>query len=258
MIGRAATLVFICLSAMALPNGPALAAEIFYMDRDAFSNEYVGPVGRWCCRANRPGGLRGAACEDRRGSESVPGAEQAHSRVWPRQCRRGDENRPAGEVPIHGGERRAVDRTLRRRLLSHLCRCSRARHGRRELARGEPPGSCRIAVGRDASAEAALLEDGIQAPVRTFLSDNQVPPDIVEEMFARPPTDIFWLTEQQENALTPKAPWFGKFLADKCGWSEGFERAVYQGQRPVDDLKELTAAGCARLNPRRARRWPKH
>ena len=45
MNGRAATLLLICLITPALANGPALAAEIFYLDRDAFSNAYVGPVG---------------------------------------------------------------------------------------------------------------------------------------------------------------------------------------------------------------------
>jgi hypothetical protein len=90
------------------------------------------------------------------------------------------------------------------------------------------------------TAQAALLEDAGQAEVRKFLDDNEVPPDIVEEMFRRPPSDIYWLTEQQEAVLGPKSPSFARFLADKCGWNDGLERAVYRGQRPVNDLKELS------------------
>jgi len=250
MIGRAATLVFICLSAMALPNGPALAAEIFYMDRDAFSNEYVGPVG--------PLVLSG---------EIVPGDYAALLAKIAE-----DPNRLLGQnkLILGSGQGNAEEAMKIARLVKSLYtavsvgpltgRCAgacfliyaaaaeRGTDGENLLGVSRP-GLAESQWAAMPSAEAALLEDGIQAPVRTFLSDNQVPPDIVEEMFARPPTDIFWLTEQQENALTPKAPWFGKFLADKCGWSEGFERAVYQGQRPVDDLKELTACRLRTTQP---------
>jgi hypothetical protein len=89
------------------------------------------------------------------------------------------------------------------------------------------------------TAQAALLEDGVQGPVRAFLTDNQVPPDLVEEMLERPPTDIHWLSDEQEAALGPKSPAFAKYLADKCGWNDGLERAVYKGERPVQDLEEL-------------------
>ena len=89
----------------------------------------------------------------------------------------------------------------------------------------------------------------MQAPVRTFLSDNEVPPDIVDEMFKRPPTDIYWLTDEQEAALSPRSPSFAKLLADKCGWHDGLERAVYQGQRPVDDLKDLSACRLRTTQP---------
>jgi hypothetical protein len=99
------------------------------------------------------------------------------------------------------------------------------------------------------TAQAALLEDTMQTSVRTFLNDNEVPPDIVEEMFRRPPTDIYWLNEQQEAALSPKSPSFAKLLADKCGWNDGLERAVIHGQRPVDDLKELSACRLRTTQP---------
>jgi hypothetical protein len=69
-----------------------------------------------------------------------------------------------------------------------------------------------------------------------------VPPDLLEQVFQRPSTDIYWLTDSDETALGSKSPAFGKFLAKNCKWTDGFEKAVYRGERPFEDLK--TFADC--------------
>jgi hypothetical protein len=77
----------------------------------------------------------------------------------------------------------------------------------------------------------------MQAPVRDFLVANEVPPDLLEQVFQRPSTDVYWLSDSEETALGAKSPAFGKFLAKNCKWTEGFEKAVYRGERPFEDLK---------------------
>jgi hypothetical protein len=96
-------------------------------------------------------------------------------------------------------------------------------------------------VGRS-TTEAALLEDAMQGPVRDFLVENDVPPDLLEQAFQRPSTDIYWLTDSDETALGSKSPAFGRFLAKNCRWTDGLEKAVYRGERPFEDLKAF--AGC--------------
>jgi hypothetical protein len=250
MIRRAATVLLVGLSAMVLPCVRALPAEIFYMDRDAFSNAYVGPVG--------PLVLSG---------EIVPGDYALLlSKIAEDQNRFLDQNKLILASPQGNAEEAMKIARLVKSLYTAVSvgpltgRCAgacfliyaaaaeRGTDGQNLLGVSRP-GLAESQWAAMPTAEAALLEDGMQTSVRTFLDENQVPPDIVEEMFARPPTDIFWLNEQQENELTPKAPWFAKVLADKCGWSEGFERAVYQGQRPVEDLNTLTTCRLRTTQP---------
>ncbi|MGD0491801.1 MAG: hypothetical protein ABSC32_09655 [Steroidobacteraceae bacterium] len=250
MSRRAVPLALILLSVSALSSDPAPAAEIFYMDRDAFSNEYVGPVG--------PLVLSG---------EIAPG-DYAHLLAKIAE----DQNRflSRNKLILASAQGNAEEAMKIARLVKSLYtevivgpltgRCAgacfliyaaaaqRGTDGENLLGVSRP-GLAESEWAAMPTAQAALLEDGMQAPVRTFLSDNEVPPDIVDAMFERPPTDIYWLSEQQESALTPKSPSFAKYLTEKCGWSAGFERAVYQGQRPVDDLQELTACRLRTTQP---------
>jgi hypothetical protein len=82
----------------------------------------------------------------------------------------------------------------------------------------------------------------MQAPARDFLVENEVPGELVEEVFKRPSTDVYWLSEIEEAALGWKSPSFEKFLAKNCQWSDSLEKAVLRGERPFEDLK--AAAEC--------------
>jgi hypothetical protein len=94
-------------------------------------------------------------------------------------------------------------------------------------------------VGRS-TTEAALLEDSMQGPVRAFLVENEVPPDLVEQVFQRPSTDVYWLSDNDETALGSKSPAFAKFLEKNCQWTDGLDKAVLRGERPFEDLKAFT------------------
>jgi hypothetical protein len=250
MIGRLALLSLVLLGCSALSPTPASAAEIFFMDRDAFSNEYVGPVG--------PPVLSG---------EIIPGD---YARLLAKIAE--DPNRflSQNKLILASSQGNAEEAMKIARLVKSLYiqvivapltgRCAgacfliyaaaaeRGTDGENLLGLSRP-GLAESEWAAMPTAQAALLEDAMQTSVRTFLSDNEVPPDLVEEMFRRPPTDIYWLTEQQETVLSPKSPAFAKLLADKCGWNDGFERAVYHGERPVEDLKELSTCRLRTTQP---------
>jgi hypothetical protein len=102
------------------------------------------------------------------------------------------------------------------------------------------------------TTEAALREDGLQAPVRDFLTESEVPPELVQQLFDHLPTDVYYLSESDETALGSKSPAFRRFLAKNCDWTDTLEREVYRGQRPAGDLAKL--ASCrARLTKPEAR-----
>jgi hypothetical protein len=103
-------------------------------------------------------------------------------------------------------------------------------------------------VGRP-TTEAALLEDSMQGPVRAFLVENEVPRDLVEKVFQRPSTDVYWLSDHDETALGSKAPAFAKFLQKNCKWTDGLDKAVLRGERPFEDLKAFTDCRARMIQP---------
>jgi len=250
MIGRVASLSLVLLSAFVLPGGPASAAEIFYMDRDAFSNEYVGPVGPLVLSGEIVPGdyarLLGKIGEDQNRFLSQNKLMLASSQGNAEEAMRIAQLVKSLYTEVIVGP--LTGRCAGACFLIYAAAAARGTDGENLLGVSRP-GLAESEWAAMPTARAALLEDGMQASVRTFLSDNEVPPDLVDEMFKRPPTDIYWLSEQQEAALSPKSPSFAKYLADKCGWNAGLERAVYQGQRPVDDLKKLSACRLSTTQP---------
>ncbi len=74
---------------------------------------------------------------------------------------------------------------------------------------------------------------------------------------ARRPQHLLAERCSKRRRSVPNRPRSPSYLADKCGWNDGFERAVYQGQRPVGDLEELSKlVDSNTTQPElRARRW---
>ena len=250
MILRAPILSLVLLLTLLPPDGRSSAAEIFYLDRDAFSNEYTGPVG--------PIVLSG---------EIVPGD---YARLLAKIGQNSERFLSQNKLILASSQGNADEAMKIARLVKSLYtqvvvapltgRCAgacfliyaaaaeRGTDGEHLLGVSRP-GLAESQWVEMPTAQAALLEEAMQAPVRAFLGDNEVPADIVDGMFERPPTDIEWLTEQQERELTPKSPSFARLLVDKCGWNEDLEHAVLQGRRSVEDLKKLTLCRLATTQP---------
>jgi hypothetical protein len=236
MLGRLAAFLLV-LSGAAAP-----AAEIYYLDRDAFNNQYVGPVG--------PLVLSG---------EILPGDyDRLLDRIAEDPPRFLDRNR----LVLASNDGNAAEAIKIAKLVRSLYT---------EVSVGPLTGRCvgacflifaaaveRVTDGASllgvhrpglagsewtvmSTTEAALREDGLQAPVHDFLMENEVPAELVERSFDHLPTDAYYLSESDETALGLKSPAFKKFLAKNCDWSDSLEREVFQGERPADDLRKLVS-----------------
>jgi len=224
-----------------LSGALARSAELYYLDRDAFNNEYVGPVG--------PLVLSG---------EIVPGD---YDRLLAKIAEDDKRFLAQNKLILASNEGNAAEAMKIARLVKALYtqvvvgpltgRCAgacfliyvaaveRGTDGENLLGVTRPGLAESEWIGRP-TTEAALLEDSMQGPVRAFLVENDVPPDLVEQAFQRPSTDVYWLSEKDETALGSKSPEFAKFLEKNCKWTDGLDKAVFRGERPFEDLKAFT------------------
>lgn len=238
----AVTLLILC--------GSASAAELYYLDRDPFSNEYVGPIG--------PLVVSG---------QIVPGDyTKLLTKIAEDEARFLDRNK----LYLASSDGNAAEAMKMAKLLRSLYtevivapltgRCAgacfliyaaAAQRGTdgQNLLGIHRPGLAESEWISTSTTEAALLEDGVQAPVKAFLVENEVPSGLIEQLFNHLPTDVYWLTEQDEESLGPRSPAFQKYLAKNCGWNDGLERAVYKGEKHPDALKELTACRVRMTRP---------
>jgi hypothetical protein len=232
--------VAVCEVALLLMSQPSLGAELFYMDHDPVTHEYVGPVG--------PLVFSG---------EIVPGDyERLLSKIS------GDENRYLSQNKLilasDGGD---VTEALKiaklvKSLFSEIivepltgrcvsaCFFIYAAASQREADGERLVGINRPFIGdSDASsplqADDATAEGRALTQVRFFLQENEVPAYLVEEMFRHASNDAYWLSERDEAALGYRSTAFNRYLAAKCGWNDAIERAVYARQRPFDDLMQM-------------------
>jgi hypothetical protein len=224
-----------------LSGACARSAELYYLDRDAFNNEYVGPVG--------PLVLSG---------EITPGD---YDRLLAKIAEDDKRFLSQNKLILASNEGNAAEAMKIARLVKALYtqvvvgpltgRCAgacfliyaaaveRGTDGENLLGVSRPGLAESEWVGRP-TTEAALLEDSMQGSVRAFLVENDVPPDLVEQVFQRPSTDVYWLSDNDETTLGSKSPAFAKFLEKNCQWTQGLDKAVFRGERPFEDLKAFT------------------
>jgi hypothetical protein len=234
--------IAICTVALLLVSLPSLSAEIFYLDHDPVTGEFVGPIG--------PLVFSG---------EIMPGdGDRLLSRILD------DENRFLMQNKImlasDGGD---VAEALRiAKLVKSLFtqvvvapltgRCvSACFFIYAAAARREADGERLIGINRpyiaDAQlapaspADAALVENGALTQVRAFLQENAVPVYLVDEMFRHASDDAFWLSADDARNLGYRSRSFNQLLLAKCAWDDTFDREVYAGKRSADEMKQMVA-----------------
>lgn len=213
------------LAALVAPLAAA-AAELFTLDRDPLSSHYTGPSG--------PLVLSG---------DIVAGD---YERLLARIAENPSEFLALNRI-IVAADDGDMDEAIRiGELLKRLLT---------EVDVGPVTGRCAgpcfliyVAAARRGTDGEGLL--GLYAPVTDeagrkqlsdFLAENQVPSDLVERLLAHAPEDPYWLSEPEEQVLGTRSAAFEQTLARECGWSAELERAVYQGDRPIEDLKSVWA-----------------
>jgi hypothetical protein len=226
--------------ALILFGTPVLAADLFYMDHDPFTDRYVGPVG--------PLVISG---------EIMPGDyDQLLSKIT------GDENRflalnkvilasDGGDVAealkiarlVKSLYSEVIVGTLTGRCVS-ACFFIYAAANQREVN-----GERLLGINRPyiAGAEApptpppdeAIVESRALMQVRGFLRENKVPDYLADEMFRRASDDAYWLSADDQKNLGFRSQSFNQFLAAKCAWNDQIERETFSGKRSIDDLKQM-------------------
>jgi hypothetical protein len=239
----------LCNVALLLAGMPCLGAELFYLDHDPFTAEYVGAVG--------PLVISG---------EIMPGDyERLLSKIA------GDEGRflalnkiilasDGGDVAEAVKIAGLVKSLFTQVIVGPLTgRCvSACFFIFAAAAQREADGERLVGINRpfiadsDEAATAtatavpvpvpgrdgALAESRALAQVRIFLRENAVPNYLVDEMFRRASDDAYWLSEDDEKNLGIRSQAFIRYLREKCAWDENIERDTYAGSRPLDDLKQ--------------------
>jgi hypothetical protein len=236
-------------TALLLLSLPASSAELFYMDHDPVTDEFVGPSG--------PLVLSG---------EIIPGDyDSLLSKIL------NDENRFLAQNKIilasDGGDVgealklarlvKALNTTIIVGPLTGRCVSAcffiyvaagqREADGDRLIGINRPYMVASEAAGAGAGAAAAVpapspavfVENDALTQVRAFLQDNAVPSYLVGEMFRRPSDDAYWLSADDLKNLGYKSPSFNQYLKAKCAWDDTIEREVYAGKRSVDALKQV-------------------
>jgi hypothetical protein len=238
--------IALCQVALLMLSLPAPGAELFYMDHDPITGEYVGPVG--------PLVMSG---------EIIPGDyDRLLSKILDDPSRFLAQNQLI--LASDGGDMSEAIKiaTLIKSLFAAVTvgpltgRCvsacffiyasaaQREADGARLVGINRPylvdsqpaPATPAVAAAvprADADDSKALRQ------VRAFLQDNAVPSYLVDEMFRHPSDDAYWLSAEDEKALGVRSPAFDRYLAANCAWSEAIEREVLARKRPPEDLKEL-------------------
>jgi hypothetical protein len=225
--------------ALALFGSASSGAELFYMDHDPFTDEYVGPVG--------PLVLSG---------EIMPGdCDRLLARIAGDEARFLSQNKiilasDGGDVAEALKIANLVNSLFTEIIVERRTgRCASACFFVYAAAnqRGTD-GEHLIGINRpyfiDSTtslppADAAAVEDTALSQVRIFLKDNEVPGYLIEEMFRHPSNDAYWLSALDEASLGYKSASFQRFLADNCAWNDSMEQEVFARKRPFEELVQM-------------------
>lgn len=200
---------------------PARAAELFYLDHDAFTGKYVGPVGPLVISgAIDPGDYARLLAKI---AEDVERFLKLNTVV----------------VASSGGDG-DVDEAIR---IAELLR-SLDSEVTVDPVTGRCAGPCFLiyaAAARRATAGARLL--GVSTPLPeaawAWLERNDMPRDLQDELARRPAGAVHWLSDAEEARLGARSPAFARELAARCAWDDEAERDALAGRRQFRELEPM-------------------
>jgi hypothetical protein len=204
-----------------LAMSSAAGAELFYLDHDAFTGKYVGPVG--------PLVLSG---------EIVAGD---YDRVLAKIADDADRFLSQNKIALASTAGDVNEAIKIAALVKSLD--SQVTVG---PLTGRCAGACFLiyaAAGRRETDAAHLL--GIVNPLqnaeRASLQQSEVPKDLLDGLLGQAPNAVYWLSVQDEAMLGEKSPSFARYLVAQCALDDAVERAAIAGKRPFEDLQPMWA-----------------
>lgn len=231
-----------CTLTLLLASTPVLCAELFYMDHDPYTDQFVGPVGPLVFSGEiEPGDYDALlakilADEDRFLAQNKlilasDGGDVAEALKIAQLVKSLYAEVVVG--PLTG-------RCVSACFFIYAAAGHRLADGERLIGINRPylatPGAPSTAP-----ADALIAESGPLAQVRGFLKDNAVPGYLVDEMLRHGSDDAYWLSADDLKNLGYRAPWFNQYLRAKCSWDDAIERQVYAGKKPLEELKRMVS-----------------
>jgi len=231
----------VCL--FALVSGAAAGAELFYMDHDAFTEKFVGPVGPLVLSGDIETGDY-----DRLLSKILDDPDRFLAQNKVLLASDGGDVAEAMKIGrllkslyseiIVGPQ---TGRCVSACFLIYAAAQQRGTEGERLIGINRPyiVDTSAPTAGSPAAADAAIAETSALAKVRAFLQENDVPGYLIEEMFRHASDDAYWLSADDEKNLGSRSRSLTQYLVAKCAWDDALEREVYAGKRPLDELTKM-------------------
>src|SRR5450631_1585512 len=209
---------------------PAVSAELFYMDHDAFTGKYIGPTGPLVISGDIARG----------------DYERLLAKI------EDDEDRFLSQNKIIVAST-AGDMSEAMKI-AKLVKALHSEVSVRPLT-GNCVGACFViyaaADQRGTDGEHLIGISGLEyegplsrmppvaSVVREFLRDNEVPYYLAEELLRHAPDNVYWLHAEDEANLKFRSPSFSRYLAANCAWDDALERAATTGKRPFADMQPM-------------------
>jgi ATP-dependent protease ClpP protease subunit len=108
-------------------------------------------------------------------------------------------------------------------------------------------------------AEAQEAQDQALQTARKFLQDTFVPSSLIDTLFQRASTQVYWLTPEDLSSIGFQAPWYEEYLIARCNYKKGAMEA-YLHAKAESKEKDLLAEylrsvqACGRSNTEGERR----
>jgi hypothetical protein len=113
-------------------------------------------------------------------------------------------------------------------------------------------------VRRLGPSESQELQDSVLRDVRQFLVDSVVPSPLIDTLFQRASTEVYWLTTDDVLSIGLQAPWYEEYLIANCGYKKGVAAGLLRSnsgspeqKAVVEYMRQVLACGRSKAESER-------
>lgn len=70
----------------------------------------------------------------------------------------------------------------------------------------------------------AAIQQQAMLAAEAYLRREQVPQHLIEKMLQRPSTQVYWLSEEDTDAVVGQSAWFQEMMIARCEWDPAFDQ----------------------------------